>query len=198
MWPGEKPCAVTPHGLADTHPTSWYTLGNRWSQVILKSASSLQERREQGPLGPSCHYHIHGSECLRESKGTTCNRGEQTWLHVGSTPSALSLRALLFVLSHAGSALLPSQTVKECYLYPEIYIIAIAKFCLPGWTFRNVMLFIHTEIKSAEQKITFVLLKVYRDIMTRSSMDSCKNKRLSHSIQGLVGKKPATPSPPLV
>ena len=74
----------------------------------------------------------------------------------------------------------------------------MAKSCPPGWTFRNVMLFIHIEIKFSEQKITFVLLKVYRDIMTRSSMDSCKNKRLSHSIWGLVGKKPAIPSPPVV
>ena len=204
-WPGEKPRAVTP---PDTYPTSWYTLGNRWSQVILKSESSLQERKEQGLLGSSCPYHIHGPKCLRESKkaqgvteeikGTGRNRGEQIWLHIGSIPLARTLPALWFVLRHAGSALLSSQTVKECYLYPEIYVIAMAKFGLPGWTFRNVMLFIPIERKLAEQKTTFVLLKVYRDIMTRSSMDSCKNKRLSHSIWGLVGKKPTTPSPSLV
>ena len=104
-------------------------------QSVLTGHTQVREQppgkkgtRTLGPIMPLSHTWLQVSTW---EQSTGCNRGEQIWLHIGSIPLALIFRALLFVLSHAGSALLSSQTVKECYLYPEIYVIAMAKFCPP-------------------------------------------------------------------
>ena len=106
-----------------------------------------------------------------------------------------NLCALSPVLSHAGSAPSSLQSVKEHCLSPKYIIDFFSSLWLPGLTFKAITLFIHTEIKSCRTENSICLIEGLQEFHDLTYLDTCKNKGLSHFLQGLPGsKKSATTS----
>ena len=61
---------------------------------------------------------------------------------------------------------------------------SFSRCCLSGFTFKYITFFFYIEIKGYGMKIAFVLLEVYRNIMTRSTWESARAKDSSSPESG--------------
>lgn len=97
-----------------------------------------------------------------------CNREKETWPHIVYSTFMLCLLCLVMLDLHLCKRILPIAWNRHSSPFSRLY--------LPGWTFKGVTLFIHMEITGCGTESNIILLEVYRNIVTRLNMDSCKNK----------------------
>lgn len=106
------------------------------------------------------NYHLAGmsfSKC-------DCSKEKHTWIHTGSIPLAQT-----FVLCCLFLVMLALQLCKLTVAYSLKYTrCPFSRLCLLGLTYKSVTLFFYIEIKNCKTgRIIFVLLEVYRNILTR-------------------------------
>ena len=90
-----------------------------------------------------------------------CNTQEQTWLHIGSISLELTfVPCCLGLLRRALHFCLPSQQKNVAYsLKYVVHKSPFSRFCLPGWTFKAISLFVRIDIKMCRTENNICLLE---------------------------------------
>ena len=117
--------------------------------------------------------------------GVVCNKGEQTWLHVGSI-----ILALNFVF------LYPCLVMLTLHLYNGAFPIAwnvqnshFSRLSLPYLTFTRITVYMHMEIKSCRIENNVCSVGRFTGISWPDLHKQLKNKGLSHHLWGLANTK---------
>ena len=101
-----------------------------------------------------------------------CNKGEQTWLHIGSTILALNF-VLLYPCLIMLTLHLCNGTLSIAW---NVHNSHFSRFSLPCLTFKHITVFIHIEIKSCRMENYVCLVGGLQECFDQTYMDNWKTK----------------------